>query len=121
MKIFALLGSIYGMIAVATGAFGAHGLRARVEPRMLEVWETAAYYQLTHALALFVVAWLVHQTQSTVALVAGWSFAVGVLVFSGSLYVMVLSGIKSLGAVTPVGGLAMIVGWLCCLIAATKL
>lgn len=121
MKVFVLLGSIYGLIAVATGAFGAHGLQNKVEPRMLEVWETAAQYQMYHALALIAAAWMVHQTQSTVALVAGWSFAVGVLVFSGSLYVMVLSGIRALGAITPVGGLALMVGWFCLILAALKL
>ena len=121
MKIFILLGSIFGLLSVATGAFGAHALANKVEPRMLEVWETAAQYQMYHALALFAAAWLVHHTNSTVSLVAGWSFAVGIVVFSGSLYVMVLSGIRALGAITPVGGLALMVGWFCCLLAALKL
>ena len=121
MKIFALLGSLFGLIAVATGAFGAHALGDKVEPRMLEIWETAAQYQIYHALALFAAAWLVHQTQSTVALVAGWSFVAGILVFSGSLYLLVLTGVTRLGAITPVGGLSLMVGWLCCILAALKL
>ncbi len=121
MKIFVLLGSLFGLLAVATGAFGAHALGDKVEPRMLEVWETAAQYQMYHALALFAAAWLVYQTQSTVALVAGWSFVAGILVFSGSLYLLVLTGVSRLGAVTPVGGLSLMVGWLCCILAALKL
>lgn len=121
MKIFAILGSLLGAIAVATGAFGAHGLQSRVDERMLEVWETAARYQMYHALALFAVAWLVSQTQATSATVAGWSFFAGTLIFSGSLYIMVLSGVKWLGAITPIGGTIMIVGWIACLLAALQL
>lgn len=121
MKIFALLGSIFGLLAVGAGAFGAHAMAERLEPSMLQVWETAAQYQMYHALALFGAAWLVSQTQSTAALVAGWCFAAGIVVFSGSLYIMALSGIRALGAITPVGGLAMMVGWFCCLLAALKL
>jgi uncharacterized membrane protein YgdD (TMEM256/DUF423 family) len=120
-KVFALMGSIFAFLSVATGAFGAHALTQRVDGRMLEIWETAARYQMYHALALFVVAWLVSQTQATSAVVAGWAFAAGIVVFSGSLYVMVLSGHKWLGAITPIGGVAMLVGWFCCVLAALKL
>ena len=121
MKIFAILGSLMGAIAVATGAFGAHGLQSRVDERMLEIWETAARYQMYHALALFGVAWLVSQTQATSATVAGWSFFAGTLIFSGSLYIMVFTGMKWLGAITPIGGTVLIVGWICCLLAALQL
>ncbi len=121
MKTFAILGSLMGAIAVATGAFGAHGLANRVDARMIEVWETAARYQMYHALAMFAVAWLVTQTQATSATVAGWSFFAGTLIFSGSLYILVLSGVKWLGAITPIGGTIMIVGWICCLLAALQL
>lgn len=121
MKIFVILAGVFGMLGVATGAFGAHALEDRVTPDLLEVWETAVQYQMYHALALFGVAWLYQQTTSTEALVAGWSFAAGILVFSGSLYILVLTGVRGLGAITPIGGLAMMVGWLCCILAALKL
>lgn len=121
MKIFVLLGSLFGFLAVASGAFGAHAMADRLSPRMLEVWETAAQYQMYHALALFGAAWLYYQTQETTALVAGWSFTAGILVFSGSLYLMALTGVRGLGAITPVGGVAMMVGWFCCLLAALHL
>jgi uncharacterized membrane protein YgdD (TMEM256/DUF423 family) len=121
MKIFALLGSLFALLAVAAGAFGAHAMADKLEPRMLEVWETAARYQMYHALALFAAAWLYQQTTATSALVAGWSFTAGILVFSGSLYLMVLTGARGLGAITPIGGLAMMVGWLCCILAVLQL
>ncbi|RAL21154.1 DUF423 domain-containing protein [Lujinxingia litoralis] len=121
MKTFAMLGSLFGMLAVVTGAFGAHALANKVDARMLEIWETAAHYQIVHALALFAAAWLVSQTQSTVAIAAGWCFTAGILVFSGSLYLMVFTGARWLGAITPIGGTAMIVGWFCCMLAALKL
>ncbi len=121
MKIFALLGSIFALIAVGAGAFGAHAMADKFEPRMIEIWETGVQYQMYHALALFAAAWLYHQTEATVALVAGWSFASGILVFSGSLYLIVLTGVRGLGAITPIGGLALMAGWFCCMLAALKL
>lgn len=121
MKIFVLLGSIFALISVAAGAFGAHAMADKIEPAMLDVWETAVQYQMYHALALFGAAWLYHQTEATVALVAGWAFIAGILVFSGSLYLMVFTGVRGLGAVTPVGGVAMMAGWVCCILTALKL
>lgn len=121
MKTFALLGSIFALIGVAAGAFGSHALADRVTERMLEVWETAVQYQMYHALGLFAAAWLHQQTEAVSALVAGWSFAAGILVFSGSLYLMVFTGARGLGAITPVGGVAMMVGWLGCILAVLKL
>lgn len=121
MKIFAILGAIFAGIAVAAGAFGAHALESRLDERMLEVWETAARYQMYHGLGLFVAAWLASQTQTTAASVAGWSFTAGIFLFSGSLYVLALSGIRWLGAITPLGGVAFLVGWIACVIAATRL
>lgn len=121
MKLFAILGAIFAGIAVAAGAFGAHALESRLDERMLEVWETAARYQMYHGLALFVAAWLAGQTQATSAHVAGWAFTAGVFLFSGSLYVLALSGIRWLGAVTPFGGVAFLVGWIACIVAATRL
>lgn len=99
---------VLGALGVMAGAFGAHALEARIdEPRLLEVWETAARYHLIHALALLGVA---AHPQSPAA--AGWLFVVGVTLFSGSLYLMTLTGARWLGAITPLGGLAFIAGWL---------
>jgi uncharacterized membrane protein YgdD (TMEM256/DUF423 family) len=121
MKIFIALASLLGLVAVAAGAFGAHALEARLDADMLDVWETAAKYQMYHALALFGAAWLFDQTGSAWATTAGWAFFGGTIIFSGTLYVLALSGIKWLGAITPLGGTAMIVGWFCCFMAALKL
>ena len=111
---FGVIAALYGAIGVSMGAFGAHGLRDKVEPRMLEVWSTAAQYQLWHALALlFVAFWMSREAQVSTALqVSAWAFAIGILIFSGSLYALVLSGMNWLGAVTPIGGTALIVAWL---------
>lgn len=121
MRRFVAAGALLGLVAVAAGAFGAHALEARLDARMLAVWETAAKYQFYHALALLGCGWLTTQTPSKWARAAGWAFLVGVLIFSGSLYVMALSGIKWLGAITPFGGLTMIAGWFFCFMAALKL
>jgi uncharacterized membrane protein YgdD (TMEM256/DUF423 family) len=124
MKLFAMLGAILGALSVAAGAFGAHALQAKLEPRMLEVWQTAAQYQMYHALALLLVATLGHKTpvaETTPGTVAGWAFFIGVLLFSGSLYAMALSGIRALGAITPIGGTAFIIGWIALAIAASRL
>lgn len=121
MKLFMMIAAAYGAISVAAGAFGAHGLKKILEPRMLEVWQTAAQYQMYHALALLAVAWLISKQPSGAATAAGWAFVVGVLVFSGTLYAMALSGVKILGAITPIGGVAFIVGWICLAVGASKL
>jgi uncharacterized membrane protein YgdD (TMEM256/DUF423 family) len=121
MKLFVVLGAVFGALSVAAGAFGAHALRSQLEPRMLETFETAARYQMYHALALFAAAWVWQQTQATSAQVAGWAFMAGILLFSGSLYAMVFTGIRAFGAITPVGGVAFIVGWAALAIAAMKL
>lgn len=126
VKVFAILGAVLGAASVGLGAFGAHGLRSKVlagelEPRLFEVWETAAQYQMYHALALIAAAWLFSQTHSTSATVAGWAFVVGIALFSGSLYTMTLTGIKWLGAVTPLGGTALIIGWIALAVAASGL
>ena len=127
MERLAILGSgIFGFLAVALGAFGAHGLKTRLGPLpdgalRLEWWSTAAHYHLVHALALAVVAFLATRTSSTAVTVAAIGFVIGILVFSGSLYVMTLTGIRALGAVTPLGGLAFLVGWASIAVAAWKL
>lgn len=102
-------------LAVALGAFGAHALKARLSPELQAVWETGVRYQVYHALGLFVVAWLTTVTQSRLVPAAGWCFVAGTALFSGSLYVLSLSGIRWLGAITPLGGLLFLAGWLCLL------
>ena len=115
-RIFVILSGLLGFVAVALGAFGAHGLRSRLESlpdgaKRLEWWNTAAHYNLTHALALALVAWLVQRGAGGTATVAGWAFVAGVLLFSGSLYAMTLTGRTALGAITPFGGMLLLVGW----------
>ncbi len=113
------IGAISGALAVAAGAFGAHWLRERLDTRALEVFETAARYQMFHALALLAVGLvLIAARPAGVApQVAGWGFLIGTLVFSGSLYALALSGMRWLGAITPIGGLAFIIGWLALVVA----
>jgi uncharacterized membrane protein YgdD (TMEM256/DUF423 family) len=111
MNLFLLLGAASGFIAVATGAFGAHGLRARLSPELLATFETGARYQMYHALALVLVGLLAARTPSGLLTGSGWFFAAGTLLFSGSLYLLALTGVRAFGAVTPVGGLCFLVGW----------
>lgn len=107
-----LCAAVYGFMAVALGAFGAHALKARLDDYARGIWSTAVDYHLAHALALFLVAILARQTPSPLLTAAGSSFALGILVFSGSLYALALSGVRALGAVTPLGGLLLLAGWL---------
>jgi uncharacterized membrane protein YgdD (TMEM256/DUF423 family) len=106
---FFIIGALSAFVAVAAGAFGAHGLRGALPPDLLDVFETGVRYQMYHALALLVVAWLASSRPATVA---GWLFVAGTVLFSGSLYVLSLSGVRWLGAITPLGGLAFLAGWL---------
>lgn len=121
MKLFIIIGSILGLIGVGAGAFGAHGLEDKLDADMLDIWETAARYQMYHALALYGAAWLIQQTSSSWATAGAVSFVAGVLIFSGTLYVLAFTGIRWLGAITPIGGLALMGGWFCCIMAALKL
>jgi uncharacterized membrane protein YgdD (TMEM256/DUF423 family) len=121
MRLLVTLGALFGGLGVAAGAFGAHALRTQLEPRMLEVFETAVRYQMYHALAVIVAAWLWQQTASVAAQFAGWAFLVGILLFSGSLYAMVFTGVRAFGAVTPLGGAAFILGWVALAVAAARL
>lgn len=98
-------------LAVAAGAFGAHGLKNILNEEMKAVFETGARYHLIHALALFIVAWLSSQYPSKAATAAGWCFLIGIFFFSGSLYALSLTGVKKLGAVTPIGGVLFLIGW----------
>jgi uncharacterized membrane protein YgdD (TMEM256/DUF423 family) len=119
-KIFFALGALSAFIGVAAGAFGAHGLKNRLTPDMLAVFEVGVRYQMYHAIALLAVAWAIGKWPGSLATTAGWLFIAGTVVFSGSLYVLSLSGIKWLGAITPIGGLAFLAGWLCLAIAALR-
>lgn len=98
------------LVSVAAGAFGAHGLKARLSADMLAVWETGARYMAYHAAALFVVAWLSERKPASADL-AGWLFVAGIALFSGSLFALALTGERRLGAVTPLGGLCFLLGW----------
>lgn len=111
VKLWIALGATYGLLGVALGAFGAHALKQRLAPDMLRVWETAVQYQFWHALALLAVGVLALRAPSAGLTVAGCGLALGVLLFSGSLYALALSGIRGLGAITPIGGVALLVGW----------
>jgi uncharacterized membrane protein YgdD (TMEM256/DUF423 family) len=111
MNLFLVLGGVSGFIAVATGAFGAHGLRDHLSPEMIAVFETAARYQMYHALALVLVALLAGRAPSNLLSASGWLFAGGTVLFSGSLYALALTGVRALGAITPFGGLCLLAGW----------
>jgi uncharacterized membrane protein YgdD (TMEM256/DUF423 family) len=111
---FMLIGSLAGFVGVGAGAFGAHGLRSRLSPDMLGIFETAVRYQMYHALALLITAVVVGRVgDARLLTVAGWSFITGIVLFSGSLYALALTGITGLGAITPIGGLAFLIGWGC--------
>jgi uncharacterized membrane protein YgdD (TMEM256/DUF423 family) len=113
-RTFLLVGAVSGFLGVALGAFGAHGLRGRLSPDMLAVFETAVRYQMYHTLALLAVAAAIGRLgDAQLLLIAGWFFVAGIVLFSGSLYVLALTGVAAFGAVTPIGGLALLIGWAC--------
>ena len=105
------LGALFALLGVALGAFGAHGLRGTLSPADLATFETGVRYQVYHALGLLAVAWAASRWPGTTVTAAGWLFVVGIVVFSGSLYTLVLSGQRWLGAVTPLGGVCFLAGW----------
>ena len=118
-RLFFGLASIAGALAVILGAFGAHTLKGKIEPELLTAFETGVRYHMYHAVALLAVA----QARLSGALMqaaAAWLFLAGIALFSGSLYVLSLTGVRWLGAITPVGGLAFIFGWLCLALASWK-
>jgi uncharacterized membrane protein YgdD (TMEM256/DUF423 family) len=113
-RTFLLLGAILGFLGVALGAFGAHGLRSRLSPEMLAVFETGVRYQMYHVFALLIVAAAIgHVGSARLLVMAGWCFLAGILIFSGSLYALALTSTGVLGAITPIGGLAFLAGWAC--------
>jgi uncharacterized membrane protein YgdD (TMEM256/DUF423 family) len=119
-RLFFALGALSAFIGVGAGAFGAHALKARLTPDLLTVFEVAVRYQMYHALALLACAWAVGKWPGTLTTAAGWLFVAGTVVFSGSLYALALTGTRSLGAVTPIGGLAFLAGWACLAAAVLK-
>ena len=110
-RTFLLIGALAAFLGVALGAFGALAVRARLSPQSLEVFETGVRYQMYHAFALLIVALALVRLDGWIVRSAGGLFTVGIVLFSGSLYVVALSGIRAFGAITPVGGLAFLAGW----------
>lgn len=109
---FFILGALLGLAAFAAGAFGSHGLKDRLTPQELATFEIAVRYQMYHALALLMVSWASGHFSSSLIPLAGWLFVIGTLIFSGSLYILVASGAKWWGAITPIGGTILFIGWL---------
>lgn len=120
VRIFMAIAASFAGLSVILGAFASHALKERLSDHALEIWETGTKYQMYHALALLLIALLLSRTEtaSTSLIVAGYAFIVGVVLFSGSLYYLSLSGIKWLGAITPLGGVAFILGWVYLIVAA---
>ncbi|HYN84022.1 MAG TPA: DUF423 domain-containing protein [Pyrinomonadaceae bacterium] len=119
-RTFLVLGAVSAFVGVAAGAFGAHGLKSRLDAEMLAVFETGVRYQMYHALALLAVAWAAARWPGALTNCAGWLFVAGTILFSGSLYVLSLTGVRWLGAITPLGGLAFLAGWACLAAAALR-
>lgn len=111
-RLFFVLGSLSALIGVGLGAFAAHILKGRLAPDMLATFETGARYQMYHALGLLAVAWAATRWPGTAVTAAGWLFVAGTLLFSGSLYLLSATGQRWLGAITPLGGLCFLLGWL---------
>lgn len=111
-RVFLQLSALLALLAVMAGAFGRHALEKRLSAHALDVFETAARYQMFHALALALVAILAGTLADRRLIAAGWCFVFGIVVFSGSLYALALSGIKMVGAVTPLGGIGFMAGWI---------
>ena len=110
-RFFFTAGAIAAFIAVALGAFGAHTLRTKLTPDMLNIFEVGVRYQMYHALGLFAVAWAITRWPEANLNAAGWAFIIGILIFSGSLYLLSVTGMRWLGAITPLGGIAFLAGW----------
>jgi uncharacterized membrane protein YgdD (TMEM256/DUF423 family) len=119
-KLFLTLGALSGALGVMIGAFGAHGLKNKLTNEMLTIYKTGVEYHFYHTFALLVVGLIALRFQSGILSASGWSFALGILIFSGSLYALSISGIRVLGAITPIGGLLFIVGWIMLAVAISK-
>jgi uncharacterized membrane protein YgdD (TMEM256/DUF423 family) len=121
-RIFILIAAILGLLSVAGGAFGAHALKAHLSEKALDIFDLGIRYQMYHTLALLIVGLLLLQIPTNTQLInAGFAFTIGIVIFSGSLYALSLSGIKTFGAITPLGGVALILGWGCIALAALSL
>jgi uncharacterized membrane protein YgdD (TMEM256/DUF423 family) len=112
-RFFFVTACLFGFLGVALGAFAAHGLKTQLDADLLVTFETGVRYQMYHAFALIAVAMAYAKWPTKGLIISGWMFIVGIILFSGSLYVLSLSGIRSLGMITPFGGLAFLAGWLC--------
>lgn len=112
-RTFFIVAAVSAFISVAAGAFGAHGLKSRLTPEMLTVFEVGVRYQMYHSFGLFVVSWACERfPSSSTTTTSGWLFIAGIIIFSGSLYLLSITGLKWLGAITPIGGLAFLFGWI---------
>jgi uncharacterized membrane protein YgdD (TMEM256/DUF423 family) len=121
MKLFIILGAINAFLAVALGAFGAHGLEGKLEPKYLETWKTGVTYQMFHATGLLIIAVLLGKLPANSLLSwSGWLMFIGIILFSGSLYVLSVTKISILGAVTPLGGVAFLAAWILLIVVAVK-
>ncbi|MFF2287477.1 DUF423 domain-containing protein [Peribacillus butanolivorans] len=120
MKLFIILGALNGFIAVALGAFGAHGLEGKIPDKYLATWQTAVDYQMFHAAGLLVLGLLAGKISSPLINWSGWLMLIGIILFSGSLFVLSVTQIKVLGAITPLGGVSFLVAWVLMIIAAYK-
>lgn len=113
LKLFVLIGSINMLLAVGLGAFGAHGLPGKLSERMIEIYQTGVQYHMIHAIGILIIAIVADRLGSPAMLLwAGWAMFIGIVFFSGSLYILSISGVKILGAITPIGGLFFMAGWL---------
>ncbi|WPB82694.1 DUF423 domain-containing protein [Archangium violaceum] len=120
MRQWLILGAASAFLSVAAGAFGAHALRARLTPDLLTIFETGARYHMYHSMGLIAIGLLGQVRPHPLLNGAGWAMTVGILLFSGSLYALALSGVRALGAITPLGGLGFLAGWLLLAIAAWR-
>ncbi|WP_026695943.1 DUF423 domain-containing protein [Peribacillus kribbensis] len=120
MKVFLLAGAINAFLAVALGAFGAHGLEGKISDKYLEVWKTGVQYQMFHAAGLLIIGLLMGKIQGSLLGTAGWLMLAGIILFSGSLYVLSVTGIKVLGAITPLGGISFLAAWVLIMVAVYK-
>ncbi len=120
-KLFLIIGSINMALAVGLGAFGAHGLQGKITERMLEIYQTSVQYHMIHAIGILIIALAADRFgHPTILAWAGWTMLLGIIFFSGSLYILSTSGVKILGAITPIGGILFMVGWALLAIAAFK-
>lgn len=120
MKLFIILGAIHGFLAVALGAFGAHGLEGKIPEKYLKTWEKAVTYQMFHTGGLLAIGLLAFQISSSFLTWAGWLMFAGIMIFSGSLYILSVTQIKVLGAITPIGGVSFLVAWVLLIMAVWK-